>query len=55
MTRPRMLGLASRFSLLLSVALLALFASVPGCRNYDVLVRKDQVTQQKFADLQAQL
>ena len=55
MTRPRMPGLASRFSLLFSAALLALFAFVAGCRNYDVLVQKDQVTQQKFADLQAQL
>ncbi len=30
-------------------------AFVPGCQSYDVLVQKDQVTQQKFADLQAQL
>src|SRR5579863_1653041 len=55
MTRPRMLGPASRCSLLLRVALLAFLAFAPGCRSYDVLVQKDQVTQQKFADLQAQL
>ena len=30
-------------------------ALVPGCQNYDVLVAKDQVVQQKFGDLQAQL
>jgi LemA protein len=36
-------------------ALFAIVAIAPGCQNYDVLVAKDQVTQQKFADLQAQL
>ena len=38
-------------------ALFTLFALVfvPGCQSYDVLVAKDQVVQQKFADLQAQL
>jgi len=54
-------GLASRLSRLFStafvaLALLALLAvSTPGCQSYDVLIQKDQVTQQKFADLQAQL
>jgi LemA protein len=38
-------------------ALFALFvlAFAPGCQGYDQLVAKDQVVQQKFADLQAQL
>jgi LemA protein len=53
MNRPRALGLAG--FLLLVGALLTLFVSAPGCQSYDVLVQKDQVTQQKFADLQAQL
>jgi LemA protein len=53
MNRPRALGLAG--FLLLVGALLALFVSAPGCQSYDVLVQKDQVTQQTFADLQAQL
>lgn len=35
--------------------LAALVALAPACQSYDVLVQKDQVTQQKFADLQAQL
>jgi LemA protein len=50
--------MTNRRSLLAVLALLcatALFAFLPGCQNYDVLVQKDQVTQQKFADLQAQL
>jgi LemA protein len=57
MKRPRAFWLA-RLSLIAGVvgaALFTLFASVPGCQSYDVLVQKDQVTQQKFADLQAQL
>jgi LemA protein len=37
------------------VALVLGLASLPGCENYDVLVQKDQVCQQKFADLQANL
>jgi LemA protein len=53
MNRPRALGLVG--FLLLAGALLTLFVSAPGCQSYDVLVQKDQVTQQKFADLQAQL
>src|SRR3954454_19427380 len=32
-----------------------ILALAPACQSYDVLVQKDQVTQQKFADLQAQL
>jgi LemA protein len=44
---------------LVAVLLASLFvfalAFVPGCQSYDVLVQKDQVVQQKFADLQAQL
>jgi LemA protein len=39
----------------LAASWLLFLAFVPGCQNYDVLVQKDQVTQQKFADLQAQL
>ncbi len=56
MKSPRSRG-ALRFVLLamLAASWLLLFAFVPGCQNYDVLVQKDQVTQQKFADLQAQL
>jgi LemA protein len=53
MNRPRALGLVG--FLLLAGVLLTLFVSAPGCQSYDVLVQKDQVTQQKFADLQAQL
>jgi LemA protein len=49
MKLPRLLTL---FFLTIGAALLALS---PGCQSYDVLVQKDQVTQQKFADLQAQL
>jgi LemA protein len=60
-SRIRAPGVASRFSRVFAMAFLALaafavlVASVPGCQSYDVLVQKDQVTQQKFADLQAQL
>jgi LemA protein len=56
MKTPRLRG-AVRFVLLATLAAswLVFFAFVPGCQNYDVLVQKDQVTQQKFADLQAQL
>jgi LemA protein len=41
----------------LLIALAAVFglALLPGCQGYDVLVQKDQVCQQKFADLQANL
>jgi LemA protein len=35
--------------------LLSALADLQGCQSYDVLVQKDQVVQQKFADLQAQL
>jgi len=45
------LGLV-RFAWALAVAVLALGT---GCQSYDVLVQKDQVCQQKFGDLQAQL
>jgi LemA protein len=37
------------------LALVAIGATAPGCQSYDVLVQKDQVTQQKWADLEAQL
>jgi LemA protein len=50
MNRRSLLGVL--FSL---ATLAACLAFVPGCQGYDVLVQKDQVTQQKFADLQAQL
>jgi LemA protein len=58
MTRSPTPGWTRRLSPLLRLALAALFAFaalLPGCQSYDVLVQKDQVTQQKFADLQAQL
>jgi len=48
-------SLVLAFFSLLSFVTLATLAFVPGCQGYDVLVQKDQVTQQKFADLQAQL
>jgi LemA protein len=38
-----------------SIAIFAIAALAPGCQNYDILVQKDQATQQKFGDLQAQL
>jgi LemA protein len=40
---------------LLLAALALVIMSAPGCQNYDVLVQKDQVCQQKWADLDAQL
>ena len=64
MQRPRLQGSFSLRSFSLSFWLsivaavfapLALVATTSGCQSYDVLVQKDQVTQQKFADLQAQL
>ena len=42
------------FALVLSLLAFAL-APLAGCQNYDVLVAKDQVVQQKFGDLQANL
>ena len=39
----------------ISVAILALIALVAGCQSYDVLVTKEQVCQQKWADVEAQL
>jgi LemA protein len=36
-------------------AMLAAFAFLGACQSYDVLVTKDQVCQQKWADVQAQL
>ena len=40
----------------LALALLALLAMVtPGCQNYDQLVEKDQICEQKWADYEAQL
>jgi LemA protein len=56
MIRPFAL-FARAFSLIaaLALALVAFGAFVPACQNYDVLVQKDQVCQQKFADLQANL
>ena len=42
--------------LLLAVfGLVAALPGLPGCQSYDVLIQKDQVTQQKWADLDAQL
>jgi LemA protein len=64
MQRPRLLAplflrsfsLSFWLSIVSAVfAPLALVATTSGCQSYDVLVEKDQVTQQKFADLQAQL
>jgi LemA protein len=43
------------FSTLVALAALFFGATLPGCQNYDVLVQKDQVCQQKFGDLQANL
>jgi LemA protein len=48
-------ALVAAVKVLLLFAAAALLALTPGCQSYDVLVQKDQVTQQKFADLQAQL
>lgn len=39
---------------LFALVLAAVFA-VPGCQNYDTLIEKDQVAQQKWADLDADL
>jgi LemA protein len=39
----------------LSVLAMLLFSFVPGCAKYDELVEKDQVAQQKWADLEANL
>lgn len=39
---------------LFALVLAAVFA-VPGCQNYDTLIEKDQVAQQKWADLEADL
>lgn len=40
----------------LAMMVLALFGAVaPGCQNYDVLVEKDQICEQKWADYEAQL
>jgi LemA protein len=52
MNRRSLAPLVSVLSALLAVFALAF---VPGCQSYDDLVAKDQVVQQKFADLQAQL
>jgi LemA protein len=38
-----------------ALALLAVLALIAGCQSYDVLVTKDQVCQQKWADVEAQL
>ncbi len=46
---------ARRALLVLGLALISALASLAGCQNYDVLVQKDQVCQQKFGDLQANL
>jgi LemA protein len=39
----------------LALIVLAVFVATPGCQNYDVLVEKDQVCQQRWADLEANL
>jgi LemA protein len=41
--------------LLFLLAALGLVGALPGCQSYDVLVQKDQVAQQKWADVDAQL
>lgn len=45
------------FVMLLGMLLVLAFGAfaLPGCQNYDALVQKDQVTQQKWADVDAQL
>jgi LemA protein len=40
---------------ILAVLLFALFAALAGCQKYDVLVEKDAIADQRWADLQAQL
>jgi LemA protein len=45
----------SSLLVILAAVLLAIAAPLAGCQNYDVLVAKDQVCQQKFGDLQANL
>jgi LemA protein len=39
----------------LSLFLLSLFSFLPGCQKYDELVERDQMAEQKWADLDAQL
>ena len=53
MTKPS--TLVSLRGLLVALAAVFGLALLPGCQSYDVLVQKDQVCQQKFADLQANL
>lgn len=54
--RPKLpsLTLLRRLALALA-ALVALVVALPGCGNYDVLVEKDQVAQEKWANVEAAL
>ncbi len=45
----------SFYALLLALVTLVFGGSLSGCANYDVLVEKDQVCQQKWADIEAAL
>lgn len=45
----------SFYAFLLSLVSLVFGGSLAGCANYDVLVEKDQVAQQKWADVEAAL
>ena len=50
---PLALAFLTAFAMMLS--LVAIGAGLAGCQNYDTLVQKDQVAQQKWADIEAQL
>jgi len=49
--------LRAQFVMILGLLVVLAFGglSVAGCQSYDVLIQKDQVTQQKWADVDAQL
>ncbi len=47
------IGFIGKYLLLAAFALVFLF--IPGCQNYDQLVEKDQICEQKWADYEAQL
>ncbi len=50
---PLALAFFTAFALMLSLTIGAV--GLAGCQNYDTLVQKDQVAQQKWADIEAQL
>ena len=50
---PLALAFVTAFALMLSLTIGVV--GLAGCQNYDTLVQKDQVAQQKWADIEAQL